>query len=187
MVSDSPVYRRNATSVTVWIQKRANLCSASLKPRNWLMVRNIPFGSYQPEWKDYLKIFRLEFPKSDLTIYLPSGIFCQMVSTPKFHYKMFSQELIWSGEIYYTNVVVSRLILKMGSEDTLLEKWYISLRLHSVTRQYFFKLEYAQFVARAIKADHEAAGHFVCHRRLSTNHRRRERFLPNDFHSLYGD
>ena len=29
--------------------------------------------------------FRLEFPKSDLTIYLPSGIFeifCQMVSTP---------------------------------------------------------------------------------------------------------
>ena len=29
--------------------------------------------------------FRLEFPKSDLTIYVPSGIskiFCQMVSTP---------------------------------------------------------------------------------------------------------
>ena len=69
------------------------------------MVSNIPFGSYQPEWKDYLKKyslsirqkrlilrlqkvllnFRLEFPKSDLTIYLPSGIseiFCQMVSTP---------------------------------------------------------------------------------------------------------
>ena len=32
--------------------------------------------------------FRLEFPKSDLTIYLPSGIseiFCQMESTPGFH------------------------------------------------------------------------------------------------------
>ena len=53
------------------------------------MVSNIPFGSYQPELKDYLKTyvlldFRLEFPKSDLTIYLPSGIseiFCQMVSS----------------------------------------------------------------------------------------------------------
>ena len=33
--------------------------------------------------------FRLEFPKSDLTIYLPSGtfeIFCQMVSTPGFFF-----------------------------------------------------------------------------------------------------
>ena len=33
--------------------------------------------------------FRLEFPKSDLTIYLPSGIseiFCQMVSNPDFLY-----------------------------------------------------------------------------------------------------
>ena len=57
MVSDIPVYRRIATSVTVWIQKRANLCSASLEPRNWLMVSNIPFGLYEPEWTDYLKTF----------------------------------------------------------------------------------------------------------------------------------
>ena len=36
MVSNLPVYRRNATSVTVWIQKRANLCRVSLEPRrNW--------------------------------------------------------------------------------------------------------------------------------------------------------
>ena len=63
---------------------------------------------------------------------------------------MFSQELIWRGEICYTNVVVSRLILKMRSEDTFLEKWCISLPFHSVTV--------------AIKADHEAAEHFVCHR-----------------------
>ena len=79
-------------------------------------------------------------------------------STPKFHYTtwhqatmlMFSQELIWRGEICYTNVVVSKLILKMRSEDTFLEKWFISLPFHSVTL--------------AIKADHEAAEHFVCHR-----------------------
>ena len=79
-------------------------------------------------------------------------------STPKFHYTtwhqatmlMFSQELIWRGEICYTNVVVSGLILKMRSEDTFLEKWCISLPFHSVTL--------------AIKADHEAAEHFVCHR-----------------------
>ena len=43
-------------------------------------------------------------------------------SIPKFHYTMFSQEVIWSAEIYYTNIVVCRLILKMGSEDMLLEK-----------------------------------------------------------------
>ena len=37
--------------------------------------------------------FRLEFPKSDLTIYRPSGIseiFCQMVSTPGFYINRFS-------------------------------------------------------------------------------------------------
>ena len=34
---------------------------------------------------------------------------------------MFSQELIWSGEICYTNIVVSGLILKMRSEGTLQE------------------------------------------------------------------
>ena len=79
-------------------------------------------------------------------------------STPKFHYTtwhqatmlMFSQELIWRGEICYANFVVSALILKMRSEDTFLEKWCISLPFHSVTL--------------AIKADHEAAEHFVCHR-----------------------
>ena len=83
MVSDLPVYRRNATSVTVWIQKRANLCSVSLEPRNWLMVSNIPFGLYEPEWTDYLKTYSSIFGWN-LTIYLPSGIseiFCQMVST----------------------------------------------------------------------------------------------------------
>ena len=63
---------------------------------------------------------------------------------------MFSQELIWRGEIKCTNVLVSGLIFKMRSKDTLLEKRCISLPFHSVTL--------------AIKADHEAAEHFVCHR-----------------------
>ena len=53
----------------------------------------------------------------------------------KFHYVMFSQELIWSGGIYYmSNIVVSRLILKMKREDTFLEKWCVSLHFHSVTQ-----------------------------------------------------
>ena len=67
---------------------------------------------------------------------------------------MFSQELIWRGEICYTNIVVSGHILKMRSEDTLLEKRCISLPFHSVTL--------------AIKADHEAAEHLVCHQGPST-------------------
>ena len=83
---------------------------------------------------------------------------------------MFSQELIWSGEICYTNIVVSRPILKMRREDKLPMKWCISLRFHSVTRQLTF------FQTRNIKADHEAAEHFVLHRGLSTNHRRDEIF-----------
>ena len=45
-------------------------------------------------------------------------------------------------------------ILKVRSEDTLLEKWCISLPFHSA--------------ALASKADHEAAEHFVCHRGPST-------------------
>ena len=61
MVSDLPVYRRNATSVTVWIQKKGEFVSresgTEKELRNWLMVSNIPFGSYQPEWKDYLKMY----------------------------------------------------------------------------------------------------------------------------------
>ena len=61
MVSDLPVSRRNTTSVTVWIQKKGEfvLCESGTDQelRNWLMVSNIPFGSYQPEWKDYLKTY----------------------------------------------------------------------------------------------------------------------------------
>ena len=35
---------------------------------------------------------------------------------------MFTQQLIWRGEISYTNIMVSGLNLEMSSEDTLLEK-----------------------------------------------------------------
>ena len=78
--------------------------------------------------------------------------------------------------VFSTNIVASRLILKMRSEDMLVEKLCIPLRFHSVTRQHFFKLEYAQLVSQAIKADHEEAEHLVCHSRLSTNHQCDEQF-----------
>jgi len=77
-------------------------------------------------------------------------------STPKFHYTML---LIWSGEIYYTNIVVSRLFFL---------RWEVMM--------YFTAFSFGYTATRLIKADHEAAEHFVCHRGLSTNHRRDERF-----------
>ena len=89
-------------------------------------------------------------------------------STPKFHYickltmLMFPQELIWRGENCYTNI----LKIRMRSEETLLEKWCISMHFHSVTL--------------TIKADHEAAEHFVCHGGPSTKDS--EKWL-----SLYAD
>ena len=78
------------------------------------------------------------------------------ISLHKVTMLMFSHELIWRGEICYTNIVVSGLILKMRSEDALLEKWCNSLpfTIRSVTL--------------AIKADHEAAEHFACHRGPTT-------------------
>ena len=61
-------------------RKRANLCRVSLEPRrNWELVN----GEQHSVWfiptgmkglpQNVLLNFRLEFPKSDLTIYLPSG------------------------------------------------------------------------------------------------------------------
>ena len=51
MVSDLPVYVEMPHPLGFEFKKRANLCSVSLEPRrNRLMVSNIPFGSYQPEW-----------------------------------------------------------------------------------------------------------------------------------------
>ena len=48
------------------------------------MVSNIPFGSYQPEWKTYSPLFSVRISEK-WPYHLPSGIFevlCQMVSTP---------------------------------------------------------------------------------------------------------
>ena len=64
---------------------------------------------------------------------------------------MFSQELIWRGEICYTNVVVSGLILKMRSEDIRF--------LRNDADFIVFSLGYTRY-----QADHEAAEHCVCHR-----------------------
>ena len=68
------------------------LCSVSLERRR---NREIGNSKQHSVWfistgmnglpQNALLNFRLEFPKSDLTVYLPSGIsviFCQMASTP---------------------------------------------------------------------------------------------------------
>ena len=92
MVSDLPVYRRNTTSVTVSIQKRANFVAWVWNQERTEKLVN---GKQHSVWlvptgmkglpQNVLLNFRLEFPKSDLTIHLPSGIseiFCQIVGTP---------------------------------------------------------------------------------------------------------
>ena len=84
------------------------------------------------------------------------------ISLHKLTMLMFPQELIWRGENCYTNIVK----IRMRSEETLLEKWCISMHFHSVTL--------------TIKADHEAAEHFVCHGGPSTKDS--EKWL-----SLYAD
>ena len=70
-------------------KKGANLCSVSLERRR---NREIGNSKQHSVWfistgmnglpQNVLLNFRLEFPKSDLTVYLLSEIFCQMVSTP---------------------------------------------------------------------------------------------------------
>ena len=72
-------------------------------------------------------------------------------SLPSTWPKVFSQKLVWRNLLY--KYCGSRLILKMRSEATFLEKWCILLRFHSVTPQHFFELEKAQLVSQAINAD----------------------------------
>ena len=70
-------------------KKGENLCSVSLE---WRTNREISNCKQHFVWfvstgmdglrQNVLLNFRLEFPKSDLTVYLPSQIFCQMASTP---------------------------------------------------------------------------------------------------------
>ena len=88
MVSDLPVYRRNATFVTVWIQKKGEFVSRESGTekvlRNWLMVSNIPFGSYQPEWKDYLKTYSSIFGWNFRKVTLPFSFHPEF---PKFSVK----------------------------------------------------------------------------------------------------
>ena len=90
MVSDLPVYSWNATSVSVWIQKRAKFYRESgteKEPRNWLIVNNIPFGSYQPEWKDYLKTYSSIFGWNFRKVNLP---FTFHPEFPKFSVKWYA-------------------------------------------------------------------------------------------------
>ena len=88
MVSDLPVYHRNTTSITLSIQKKGQICVAWVW--NCEETEKLVNGKQHSVWfvptgmkglpQNVLLNFRLEFPKSDLTIYLPSGIseiFCQ--------------------------------------------------------------------------------------------------------------
>ena len=68
----------------------------------------------------------------------------------------FSQEFIRRGETCYTNIVVSLLILKMRSEDTV-------RFLRNDSAFIAFSLGYTSY-----QADNEVAEHFVCHRGPST-------------------
>ena len=86
MVSDLPVYRRVATSVTVWIRGGGGANASG--------TEKLVDGKQHSVWfvptemnglpQNVLLNFWLGFPKSDVTIYHPSGIseiLCQMVST----------------------------------------------------------------------------------------------------------
>ena len=101
MVSDLPIYRTIATSVAVWMQKRANLCVAWVWNRDG--TEKLINGKQHSVWfvptemnglpQNVLLNFRLEFSKIEFTIYLSSGIseiFCQMVSSPEINQEVHS-------------------------------------------------------------------------------------------------
>ena len=121
------------------VDKKLEKYSVSFMVRLSRIARHLP-GNTHPWWN--MILWTTSLPSKWQNLY-------SKISLHKVTMLTFSQELIWK-EICYTDIVVSGLILKMRSEDTLLEKWCISLPFHSVTL--------------AIKADHEAAEHFVCRR-----------------------
>ena len=116
MVSDLPVYRRNATSVTdryglkpkkgricvAWVWNREG--TAKLVNGKQHSVWFVPTGMKGLPQNVFLN-FRLEFPKSDLTIYPPSGIseiFCQMVSTPAYLQLRYNTKLRTDSDMFRT-------------------------------------------------------------------------------------
>ena len=93
MVSDLPVFQQNCHIRYGLNPKKGRICVAWVWNREG--TEKFVNGKQHSVWfvptgmnglpQNVLLNFRLEFPKSDLTIYLPSGIseiFCQMVSTP---------------------------------------------------------------------------------------------------------
>ena len=63
----------------------------------------------------------------NISLHLPSQITPPSPVNDADVFRPFSQELIWIGESCYPKIVVSGLILRMRSEDTLVEKRCISL------------------------------------------------------------
>ena len=93
MVSDLPVFQQNCHIRYGLNPKKGRICVAWVWNREG--TEKLVNGKQHSVWfvptgmkglpQNVLLNFRLEFPKSDLTIYLPSGIseiFCRMVSTP---------------------------------------------------------------------------------------------------------
>ena len=89
--------------------------------------------------------FRLEFPKSDLTIYLPSGIseiFRQMVSTPNLQFVMThashvcSQHVVVCLCLFYFACFVVRYLCRSGCR----KNYYLTPSLPRLPIYYFFFL-----------------------------------------------
>ena len=95
-VSDLPVYCRNATSITFWIQKKGRICVAWVW--NWEGTEKLVNGKqhsicFIPTWmkglpQKVLLNFRLEFLKSDLTINTFHSEF------PKFYVKWYQHPML---------------------------------------------------------------------------------------------
>ena len=118
MVSDLPVYRRSATSVTVWIQKKDDFVSresgTNKELRNWLMVSNILFHLLQTIWVSFFiakitnirsKLNGILAVNAELNLESESGdiVFSQS-STAKPDWDSSSCDYIWKKQILHLHV-----------------------------------------------------------------------------------
>ena len=123
---ESSINAKKITEIRSEVVDLANIHKGFLKTHNFL-----PFTtSWIPKSNALMRIlFLFRSPRLCASDTSPKWIDGEgLGKRPTGTRQMFSQELIWSGEICYTNIVVSGLILKMRSEDTLLEIRRISLR-----------------------------------------------------------
>ena len=98
---------------------------------HWALDNNLPRSHNtligQVHSRFYSKQRQLVRSAVKFSLHLPSQITPPSPVNDADVFRPFSQELIWIGESCYPKIVVSGLILKIRSEDTLLEKRCISL------------------------------------------------------------